>query len=493
MKYPSILEDPRYKEYRARYINDWPRLTLNLTGTKPTWQQMPIIRGVSEIKCRYSISSGHGTGKSHIIAVLILAFITLYPKSRVVLVANKVMQVKTGVYKYLKIHWAEIQKRDPWLAQYFVLTDSAFYAKGYKGVWEVLAKGYRLGQEESLAGEHAEHLMYIIDEASAIGDKAFGVMQGALTQGDNRMVLISQPTRNTGTFYETHHGLKRKNPTDKTGWNSITLNSEHSPLVTKDWVLEQLRKYGNNRDNPQYLIKVRGEFADSLDGMLIGSKAALKAVTANVRLHKDWGWVATADVGNGRDSCVLSIFRVSGYRETLRAIPYKVIELGGEYDSASFATKIIGELKSGSYPNIQVGIDADGVGKTTARLCEDAGLAVTRIRWGFPCFSTEDKGDYVNQRAYASAMLRDMVLQGRIKLDANPKTREQMQKLPYMINEKGQLQIMSKAVMKAKLNIDSPDRADTYCFLALVPVVPAGNRLTGSQAKDMQEAEAFLN
>lgn len=493
MNYPSIKDDPKYKAFKKKYENDWVRFCLNLTGTKPTWQQMPIIREVSIEACRYSISSGHGTGKSHIIAVMILCFLILCPDSRIILIANKIGQVKTGVYKYLKIHWAEVQKRNPWLAQYFVLTENSFYARGYKGVWEVKAKGFRAGLEESLAGEHAEHLMYIIDEASAISDAAFHVIEGALTQGDNRMVLISQPTRNSGFFYDTHHSLKNKNSKDKTGWNTIKLNSEVSPLVTYEWVLKQLRKFGNNRDNPQYLIKVRGEFPDSLDGMLLGAKALDKALTAKVKLGKGWGWVATADVGNGRDSSVLSIFRVSGYRETLRAIPYKVMEFGGEVDSASFASKIIGELKSSSYPNVQLGVDSDGVGKTTARLCEDAGLAVTRIRWGHPCFSKEDQEDYVNQRAYASAMLRDMVLQGRIKVDSNPKTRQQAQKIPFTINEGGKMQIMSKKTMSEKLNIPSPDRWDTYCFVALTPVVSAASRLSNAQATDLKEMEEFLS
>ncbi|ELW27042.1 large terminase domain protein, partial [Escherichia coli 3.4880] len=31
-----------------------------------------------------------------------------------------------------------------------------------------------------MAGEHADHLLYIIDEASGVSDKAFSVITGAL-------------------------------------------------------------------------------------------------------------------------------------------------------------------------------------------------------------------------------------------------------------------------------------------------------------------------
>lgn len=62
-----------------------------------------------------------------------------------------------------------------------------------KGVWTILIKSCRPGNEEALAGEHADHLLYIIDEASGVSDKAFSVITGALTGKDNRILLLSQP------------------------------------------------------------------------------------------------------------------------------------------------------------------------------------------------------------------------------------------------------------------------------------------------------------
>ncbi|MDA5364264.1 hypothetical protein PIA90_27515, partial [Escherichia coli] len=39
---------------------------------------------------------------------------------------------------------------------------------------------------------------YIIDEASGVSDRAFGIITGALTGQDNRILLLSQPTRPSG-------------------------------------------------------------------------------------------------------------------------------------------------------------------------------------------------------------------------------------------------------------------------------------------------------
>ncbi len=120
----------------------------------------------------------------------------MYPGARAIIVANKIQQVMTGIFKYIKINWATATSRFPWLADYFVLTETAFYEVTGKGVWTVVPKGFRLGsEEETLAGEHADHLLYIIDEASGVSDRAFGIITGALTGQDNRILLLSQPTR----------------------------------------------------------------------------------------------------------------------------------------------------------------------------------------------------------------------------------------------------------------------------------------------------------
>lgn len=55
----------------------------------------------------------------------------------------------TGIFKYIKINWATATSRFPWLADYFVLTETAFYEVTGKGVWTVVPKGFRLGSEEA--------------------------------------------------------------------------------------------------------------------------------------------------------------------------------------------------------------------------------------------------------------------------------------------------------------------------------------------------------
>ncbi|WP_065480699.1 hypothetical protein [Aeromonas hydrophila] len=387
----SITRDPRYLELVKRYRYDWNTAAVELFGKEPTWQQALILDSAQETGAKTSVSSGHGTGKSDMTSIMILIFMLCFPGARVIVVANKIGQVQTVVWKYLKQNYKELCRRHPWIEQYFVLTETTFFERSSKGVWFVSPKGCRIGNEESLAGEHAAHLFYIVDEASGVSDKAFGVMTGALTEDDNRILLLSQPTRPSGYFYDTHHKLKKRHPGDKDGYTAIKLNSEQSPLVKLSFIRTKIREYGGSRDAPEYMIKVRGEFPRTSSEYLLSRDDCEKATRAQPRLAKGWGWLVLVDVGNGRDSSVANLVRVSGERFERRVVPVTVKEWAGTIDPVNFGRLLNAEYPDEQYPNVTFAVDGDGVGADTATILEEAGRHVQRIRWGQHCFSQEDK------------------------------------------------------------------------------------------------------
>ncbi|EIZ6430373.1 terminase, partial [Escherichia coli] len=391
----SCVTDPRWRELVALYRYDWIAAADVLFGKTPTWQQDLIIESVQEQGSKTSVSSGHGTGKSDMTSIMIMLFIIMYPGARAIIVANKIQQVMTGIFKYIKINWATATSRFPWLADYFVLTETAFYEVTGKGVWTVVPKGFRLGSEEALAGEHADHLLYIIDEASGVSDRAFGIITGALTGQDNRILLLSQPTRPSGYFYDTHHKLAKRPGNPDGVYTAITLNSEESPLVTPAFIKMKLAEYGG-RDNPMYMIKVRGLFPKSQDGFLLGRDEVERATRRKVKIAKGWGWLACVDVagGTGRDKSVINIMMVSGQRNKRRVINYRMLEYT-DVTETQLAAKIFAECNPERFPNITIAIDGDGLGKATADLMyEYYGITVQRIRWGKKMHSREDKSLY---------------------------------------------------------------------------------------------------
>ncbi|EGR3207685.1 terminase [Vibrio parahaemolyticus] len=483
----SVTQDPRYPALVKRYRYDWKRLAVELVGKKPSWQQRKIIDSAQRVGARTTVSSGHGTGKSDMTSIMIIAFMLCFPNARVVLVANNARQVQIGVWKYLKSNWNTLLQKHGWLQQYFTITETAFFENSAKGIWQTSAKSCRIGNEEALAGEHAKHLFVIVDEASGVSDKAFGVLAGALTEKDNRMLLLSQPTRPSGYFYDTHHRLAE--PSGR--WRAIRLNSEESPFVTVEFILDKRLEYGG-REAPEYLIKVRGEFPSSIAGMLLSRDALDKSARLNLEMPEGWGWAALVDVGNGRDRSILNICKVWGQRMERIVKNVKLLEQPSTVDPVRFADIIHAECSEDLYPNITIAVDSDGVGYDTATCLERYGRRVQRIRWGKKMHSTSDKQRFFNQRAYANVMARDSINQGRMQIDKNVKTAEQGSKIPCAINESGQWVMMPKPVMKEKLNIPSPDRWDTYCFSQLVDYVPHEMEVTENMLESRSSVEQWV-
>jgi hypothetical protein len=64
-------------------------------------------------------------------------------------------------------------------------------------------------------------------------------------------------------------------------------------------------------------------------------------------------------------------------------------------------------------------------------------------------------------------MLRDAIKTGRIKIDTDERTKNQISRIPVSLNEIGKCVICSKKEMREKHNLKSPDRSDTYCFMYL--------------------------
>ena len=305
----SCVTDPRWRELVALYRYDWIAAADVLFGKTPTWQQDLIIESVQEQGSKTSVSSGHGTGKSDMTSIMIMLFIIMYPGARAIIVANKIQQVMTGIFKYIKINWATATSRFPWLADYFVLTETAFYEVTGKGVWTVVPKGFRLGSEEALAGEHADHLLYIIDEASGVSDRAFGIITGALTGQDNRILLLSQPTRPSGYFYDTHHKLAKRPGNPDGVYTAITLNSEESPLVTPAFIKMKLAENkisisGYEIEDPDYkgygLILMKGNeelcrYVNELTASLLDNGWLLETYKTDEKEAIKYGFLQPSD------------------------------------------------------------------------------------------------------------------------------------------------------------------------------------------------------
>ena len=217
-----------YIDKPVEFIEDYILQTHKNKDYYITDQQRVIIESIAKHK-RTSVKAGRGVGKTGALAFLILWWHSMFPEARSVAFAPSFPQLAS-------VLWPEIAK---WLSRsmlkdYFIYTKRGLFLKEDNKV--NFSEPRTAAKEESAQGLHAEHLLLIIDEASGVQDVIYERLQGSLTKPNNKIILMTNPTRTSGFSYDSQNRYKRH-------WNCITLNSEESPIVDPSYIQEMRDKY----------------------------------------------------------------------------------------------------------------------------------------------------------------------------------------------------------------------------------------------------------
>ena len=210
-----------------------------------------------------AIRSGHGCGKdaylSWVYMWLMICFGTQKMRGRVT--ANNQPQLQNILWpefrSWIKYSAENSDTGTSILSENIIIESEMIYVKGRKGEAFVEARTANIKtndeneQAEALAGAHADYMIMGIDEASGIPRGVFKPVEGAMTGMMNFAILIGNPTRGEGYFYDCFHE-------DRNRWITIHWNSEDSEIVNQDELEEDLKKYGFNSN--WYRIRRRGEF-----------------------------------------------------------------------------------------------------------------------------------------------------------------------------------------------------------------------------------------
>src|SRR5215831_481107 len=157
-----------------------------------------------------AVASGHGIGKSALVAWIILWSLTTCADTKGVVTANTENQLKTKTWAELgKWHHLFIGKA------YFKLTATAIYQPDRERTWRIDMVPWSERNTEAFAGLHnkGKRILLVFDEGSAIPDKIYEVAEGALTDANTQILwcVFGNPTRNTGRFKELFTGGKFSN------------------------------------------------------------------------------------------------------------------------------------------------------------------------------------------------------------------------------------------------------------------------------------------
>ena len=287
---PSRLTEADIQAFRAKFRDNIAAFADEVLGIELDDNQVDIANAVRDEK-RVAVVSGKGIGKSFVEGVLALWFYVSFPGAKVRMLANTDDQS-------LNVMWRPMLE---------MVDNSAFRAwfdpTNSKDVHIVNAPNgpsiHRMtwseNSVENVAGVHADHLLYIMDEASKLPSELIEGIVGGLSGKDNRVLLCGNGTRSSGYFYNRCQ--------EGSGWKVLKIDARRSRWTNLDSINAYIEEHGLDSDAVR--INVLGEFP-RLGGQTIVPDAQIVAAMHR-KLEATQGSSAVVcgmDVGGGGDPTV---------------------------------------------------------------------------------------------------------------------------------------------------------------------------------------------
>lgn len=436
----------------------WQMRFLDQLGQDVRARRFDGVSPVAPIRC--AVSSGHGIGKSVMVAWLVDWIMSTRPHCQGTVTANTFTQLETKTWASIQ-RWTKLCLTAPW----FAVVSNRMYHHDFRESWFCAPQSCREENSEAFAGQHAADStsFYIFDEDSAVPDKIHEVAEGGLTDGEPMQFLFGNPTRTSGSFHRAAFGSSRNR------YRVTVVDSRESRFTNKAQIAEWVQDYGEDSDFVR--VRVRGLPPAGGDLQFIDAGIVSGAQTREAQAFPDDPLVAGLDVARGgSDECVLRFRR----GHDARSIP--PIRIPGEQsrDSmrlVSIAADVLGREYGGRKVSMLF-VDGTGIGGPIVdRLKQLGHRNVVEVQFGAE--SPDPK--LANMRAYMWTKLRDWLPRGAI--DATPALEMDLTGPGYFHDKRDRLVLESKEQMK-KRGIDSPDDGDALALTFASPVALPSRRTT---------------
>lgn len=242
-----------------------------------------------------SLATPNGSGKSSVVVpTLVLGWLALYRKGRVVLTSADAKQVDGQIMPAIESHrakfpeWTFLNRRvsTPTGGNFVAFTtDQAGRAEGW----------HKLNDTEG-------PLLMIVDEAKSVTEDIYAAIDRCSYNG---IFLASSPGKMSGTFYRT-----QKEP--QLGYNAISVGLKDCPHITQDKIDRIIAKHGPN--SPFTRSALHGEFVELFEG-----EPVFYAYNSQQHDHENLPWPSGArmvvgmDVGTHNASVIAAVFNRAGH------------------------------------------------------------------------------------------------------------------------------------------------------------------------------------
>ena len=407
---------------------------------------------------RLAVASGHGVGKSALVAWIILWALSTLPDTRGIVTANTEGQLRTKTWPELA-KWHALSVNKEWFAY---TATSLFYVKepGHERTWRVDAITWSENNTEAIAGLHnkGRRAFALFDEASSIADGVWETIEGALTDAGTDLFWLAfgNPTRTTGRFRECFAGGRFAHR-----WQPQQIDSRSVSMTNKAQIATWVKDYGEDSDFVR--IRVKGEFPRAGSLQFIDSERVQQAVDR--ALEPEWNPPLVMGVDIARHGADQTVIR---FRRGLdaRSIPPVKFRMP---DLMVIASRVM-ELVQEHSPDA-VFVDGTGIGWGVVDRLSQLGCSIAR---GVDFGSKADRTDgvdgmvrYANKRAEMWGYMKEWCKAGCLPDDRE--LRADLTAIDYGYDGADAILLEKKDDMRRR-GLASPDDGDALALTFAYPV-----------------------
>lgn len=427
----------------------------------PDEWQLDILRSIAEGSLtpekaiQIAVASGHGIGKSALVAWIILWFMSTRKNPQIVVTANTKTQLQTKTWRELA-KWHKIAINEHW----FKWTATKFYQcldpKAHS-TWFASAIPWSENNSEAFAGTHDENVLVIFDEASNIPDIIWEVASGAMTTPGAMWVCFGNPTRNTGRFKDAFGKFRHR-------WVTKNIDSRTAKMANKSQIQQWIDDYGEDSDYCRR--RVTGKFPRSGTAQLIPEDLVLDAMGKHLHpdIYRHSPKVLGVDVAwEGDDQCVV-VLRQG-----------RALQILGKWRELQNPTMTLANFViefENQHQTDATFIDSIGVGAGVVDRLRQLGRKPIPVN---SSMRAQKEEEYINKRIEMWDLMREWFTEGAAIPD-DPDLRDDLIGPEYGFREtNGKKYLESKKDMKAR-GLASPDIADALALTFAQKVTRKGDR-----------------
>lgn len=454
----------------ASVIRKWredPRVFVRecLQATPDAWQDEVLWAVVSEPFDRFALKASKGPGKSTLLAWLIWWFLSTHAHPKVVATSITGDNLSDNL-------WAELAKwqaKSGFLQKAFTWSATRITSNDHPETWWASARtwpksGDSNQQADTLAGIHADNVLFVLDEAGGIPDAVAAAAEGGLANASKehnrvaKLIIAGNPTHLAGPLY-------RACTTERALWWVKEISGDpddpmRAPRVSIEWAREQIAKYG--RDNPFVLVNVFGKFPPSSANSLLGPDD----VTASQRriiIERDLREavkILGVDVARfGDDRTVITLRHGDAVLQPRILRNVDTMQTVGQVSALFDRHKPDGLF-----------VDSTGLG---------AGVVDRLAQLGYPVIGIDSAGapsepHFANRRAEMWWNMAEWV-KTRGALPNMPEYHVELPAPAYKFNAQNKVLLEAKAEIKKRTGV-SPDLADSLALTFAQTVIPRAVR-----------------